>query len=136
MYRGLFCLSRDIMHRKSGAGDAIGKGRWSVGRPFEKSDHLLVELPVKKAFLSTIQADLSFTPHILKALGLDVLIPGVVRVPIKMIVIDFLLKCIKPIKIAGCFVTGSIPHFIWTENWLSSLPTFPPVFNNPPQKSL
>jgi hypothetical protein len=38
------------MHRKAGAGDAIGKGRWSGGRPFEKSVHLLVESPVKKAF--------------------------------------------------------------------------------------
>jgi len=59
---GCFCLSRDIMHRKAGADDAIGKGRWSGGRPFEKSSHLLVESPVKKAFLSTIQANLSCTP--------------------------------------------------------------------------
>ncbi len=45
------------MDRKAGAGDAIG--RWSGGgRPFEKSAHFLVESPVKKAFLSTIQADL------------------------------------------------------------------------------
>jgi hypothetical protein len=29
---------------KAGVGDAIGKGRWSNIRPFEKSDHLLVEL--------------------------------------------------------------------------------------------
>jgi hypothetical protein len=54
----------DIMHRKAGAGDVIGKGRWSGGHPFEKSAHLLVESPVKKAFLSTIQADLSCTPQI------------------------------------------------------------------------
>jgi len=33
--------------RKAGAGDAIGKGRWSGGRPFEKSAQLLVESPVK-----------------------------------------------------------------------------------------
>jgi hypothetical protein len=49
------------MYRKAGAGDAIGEGRWSGGRPFEKSAHLLVESPVKKVFLSTIQADLSCT---------------------------------------------------------------------------
>ena len=30
-------MSRDILHRKAGAGGAIGKGRWSGGRPFEKS---------------------------------------------------------------------------------------------------
>jgi hypothetical protein len=40
----------DILHRKAGAVDAVGKGRWSSGRSFEKSDHLLVESPVKKAF--------------------------------------------------------------------------------------
>jgi hypothetical protein len=34
------------------------------GRPFEKSAHLLVESPVKKAFLSRFQADLSCTPQI------------------------------------------------------------------------
>ena len=62
-YRGVcFCLSMDILHLKAGAGDAIGKGRWNGGRPFEKSAHLLVESPVKKAFLSTIQADHSCTP--------------------------------------------------------------------------
>ena len=58
---GCFCLSMDILHRKAGAGDAIGKGRWS-GLPFDKSAHLLVESSVKEAILSTIQADLSFTP--------------------------------------------------------------------------
>ena len=50
-------MSRDILHRKAGAGDAVGGGRWIGGRSFEKSAHLLVESPVKKAFLSTIQAD-------------------------------------------------------------------------------
>jgi hypothetical protein len=53
-------------HRKAGAGDAIGKERWSGDRPFEKSAHLLVELPVKKAFLSTIQANLSSTPFLMR----------------------------------------------------------------------
>jgi hypothetical protein len=54
-------LSKDILHRKAVAGDAIGKGRWSGGGPFEKSDHLLVESPVKRAFFSTIQVGLSCT---------------------------------------------------------------------------
>jgi hypothetical protein len=59
----------DILHRyfasKSRGGDAVGKGRRSGGRPLEKSAHLLVESPVKKAFLSTIQADLSCTPFLM-----------------------------------------------------------------------
>jgi hypothetical protein len=74
------------MHRKAGAGDAIGKGRWSSGRPFEKSAHLLVESPVKKAVLSRIQAGLSCTPQILKALCLDVFAPGVFMIPMEMII--------------------------------------------------
>jgi hypothetical protein len=53
----------DILHRKAGAGDAIGKARWSGG-PLEKSAHLLVKSPVKKAFLSAIQADLYCTSQI------------------------------------------------------------------------
>jgi len=59
-------MSRDILHRKAGAGDAVGGGRWIGGRSFEKSAHLLVESPVKKAFLSTIQADLSCTPFLMR----------------------------------------------------------------------
>ena len=45
--------------------------------PFEKSAHLLVESPVKKAILSTIQAGLSYTPLFHGALCLDVLIPRI-----------------------------------------------------------
>jgi len=44
-----------------------------------------------KAFVSTIQADLSCTPQILKALCLNILIPGVLSVPIKVIVIHLRL---------------------------------------------
>jgi hypothetical protein len=46
-------------YASSGAGDVVGKRRWSSGRPFEKAARLLAESPVKKAFVSTIQADLS-----------------------------------------------------------------------------
>ncbi|OHE21655.1 MAG: hypothetical protein A2X95_09535 [Syntrophobacterales bacterium GWF2_56_9] len=46
--QGIVC--RDILHRKAGAGDAVGKGMWSGDRPFEKSAHILVESPVKNAF--------------------------------------------------------------------------------------
>jgi len=50
------------MHRKTGAGDAVGRGRWIGGRSFEKSSHILVESPGKMAFLSVIQTDLSGAP--------------------------------------------------------------------------
>jgi hypothetical protein len=55
-------LSRDILHRKAGAGDAAGKGRWSSGRFFEKSAHMLVESPATKAILNSIQENLFGTP--------------------------------------------------------------------------
>jgi hypothetical protein len=52
----------DSLHRKAVAGDAVGKGRWNSGRPFEKSVYLLVDSPVKKAFLSPIQPALFCMP--------------------------------------------------------------------------
>ena len=45
-------MSRAIWHRKAGAGDAIGKGRWSDIRPYEKPAHLLVCSPATKAFFT------------------------------------------------------------------------------------
>ena len=50
-------LVKGYLHRKARVGDAIGNGSWNGGRPFEKSTHLSAESPVKKAFLSTMQAD-------------------------------------------------------------------------------
>jgi hypothetical protein len=61
-------LVKGYFDRKAEAGDAVGKGRWSSGHSFEKSTHLFVKSPVKKAFLSTIQTNLSCMPQILKAL--------------------------------------------------------------------
>jgi hypothetical protein len=55
-------LSKDILHRKAGAGDAVGKGMYRVGCLFDKSAHLFVDLPATKAIFSEIQADLSCTP--------------------------------------------------------------------------
>jgi hypothetical protein len=46
-----------ILNGNAGAGDAIGDGRWIGGRSFEKSAHLLVESPGKRAFLNVIQTD-------------------------------------------------------------------------------
>jgi hypothetical protein len=40
-----------ILHQKAGDGDAIWYGGWIGERPFEKSSHLLVESPGKRAFI-------------------------------------------------------------------------------------
>jgi hypothetical protein len=48
----------------------------------------LVESPVKRVFVSTIQAGLSCAPLFHDAICLDVFIPGIFRVPIEVIVID------------------------------------------------
>jgi len=65
---GLFLIVKgyfaSILRRKAGAGDAAGQGRWIGGRSFEKSSHISVALPGKRAFFSTIQPDLSCTPQI------------------------------------------------------------------------
>lgn len=58
-----------------------------IGSLFTKSSHLSFELPVKKSFLSAVQADLSCTPLFHNALCLDVVIPGVFRAPIEVVVI-------------------------------------------------
>jgi len=78
-------LSRDNFHRKTGAGYEMWIGG---GRSFEKSAHLSVESPVEKAFLSAIQTDLSFTPLFHDASCLDVVVPGVLRVPIEVIIME------------------------------------------------
>ena len=59
---GVFYLSRDILHPKSRAGDAVGNGWWNIGRTFDKSTPLFVDLPATKAILNGFQADLSCTP--------------------------------------------------------------------------
>jgi hypothetical protein len=70
---GCFCLSRDyltgrdILHlfclEKQGLAMRLDK-KCGAAASFEKSSHILVEPPVKKAFLSTSQPDLSCTPQI------------------------------------------------------------------------
>jgi hypothetical protein len=61
--QGVFCI---VLHRKTGAGDAILGGRWMGDRSFEKSVHLFVESPAKQAFLSTIRQNLSGTPFLMR----------------------------------------------------------------------
>jgi hypothetical protein len=55
-----------VLHRKTGAGDAILGGRWIGGRSFEKSSDLLVKSPGKRAFFGTIQTNLSGTPFLMR----------------------------------------------------------------------
>jgi hypothetical protein len=50
----LFFLSRDIRHRKTVAGDVVGKG--SGVRPLEKLTHLVVDLAVVQTFCGVIRA--------------------------------------------------------------------------------
>ena len=66
--------SASVIASKNRGWRCYGENEVSSGSPFEKSVHLLlvpfrvVESPVKKACLSTIQADLSCTPQFMKAL--------------------------------------------------------------------
>ncbi|MDP1992350.1 MAG: hypothetical protein Q8K00_15185 [Syntrophales bacterium] len=56
-FAGTFCI------RKAGLAMRLGMDGGTSAALFEKSaHHLVVESPFKKAFLSTLQADLSFTP--------------------------------------------------------------------------
>jgi hypothetical protein len=41
---------------------------------------------------------------------LDVIVPGILRVPIEVIVIHFGLKGLMTVKIAACYITGSSPY--------------------------
>jgi len=55
-------MSRVILHQKTEIVDAVGWDMWIGDHSFEKLFHLSVELPVMKAFLIAIRADLSCTP--------------------------------------------------------------------------
>ena len=63
---GLFWLVKgyfaSILRRKPVAGDAIGGGRWIGGRSFEKSSHISVASPGKRALWGIFQTDLHGTP--------------------------------------------------------------------------
>jgi hypothetical protein len=52
------------MHRKAGLLLWLGNGGRAAAVLFEKSAHLLVESSGKRAFMSTIQANLPSTPQI------------------------------------------------------------------------
>ena len=62
--------------------------------------------PITRGSFGRFQTALSCTPQILKALCLNIFIPGIFRVSIEMIVIHFPLKeCIFS-KIAACLTSG------------------------------
>lgn len=88
-----------ILHGNAGAGDAIGGGRWIGGRSFGKSAHFFVESPGKRAFMSTIQANLSCTPFFHDALCLNIGIPGVFGVAV-----DGISVCLKLEIASGAFM--------------------------------
>jgi hypothetical protein len=52
------------MHRKAGLLLWLGNGGRAAAVLFEKSAHLLVESPGKRAFMSTIQTDLPSPPRL------------------------------------------------------------------------
>jgi hypothetical protein len=76
----------NIGYKIWGALPIIVRGMYRVGCHFDKLAHLFVDLPATKAIFSGIQADLSFTLTIYEALCMNVLIPGIFRVPIKVII--------------------------------------------------
>src|SRR3972149_4314655 len=59
---------------------------------FLQSALFLIVFPVAMAVFGIIRTNLSCPPQILKALCLDVVLPGVFRVPIKAIVIEGKLR--------------------------------------------
>jgi hypothetical protein len=76
----------------------LGKGIWISGRPCERSAHFLACSPVKKSIFSIIQTDLSSTSLFHDALCMDVVFPGVFKVPIEVFGTNFRLKGFISIK--------------------------------------
>ncbi|MFH1095617.1 MAG: hypothetical protein V1728_05360 [Candidatus Micrarchaeota archaeon] len=62
-----FEFQEDFDHKIWSALPIIVRVMYRVGGLFDKSAHLLVDLPATKAILNGIQADLSFTPQISSA---------------------------------------------------------------------
>ena len=71
----IYRVSRVILHQKTEIVDAVGWGMWIGDHSFEKLFHLSVELPVMKAFLIAIRADLSCTPLFYDASCFDIIVP-------------------------------------------------------------
>jgi hypothetical protein len=93
---GCFCLSRDILHPKSRAGDAVGNGWWNIGRTFREISSPFGRVTRQEGIFVNNSGrpilhalnQISFVDSSIKALCLDVFVTGVFRVRIEMIVID------------------------------------------------
>ena len=71
-----------------GAVSVIMENVYQVGQSSRQENPVSDVSPVPRGSFGRIQTDISFRPQILKALYLNVFVPGVFRVPIKVIVID------------------------------------------------
>ena len=96
------------MHRKARAGDAVGKGRWSGGRPLQNQITFWSSHPSRRHFLAQFRqtSPARFLFH--DALWLDVFIQGVIGVQIKVIVIHFRLKSSVFFEVDVLLTTGRI----------------------------
>lgn len=79
-------MSITIYHKMWGMVSMKEKGMCRASVLFEKSAHLLVCSPVRKAVLSRFQTDLACPPQILKALCPNIFVPGTFRVSMEEIV--------------------------------------------------
>ena len=68
--------------------------KWARCLQLSHTIHTFVICRDSTAYLNLFRTNLYGTPQILKASLLDVIIPGVFRIPIKLIVIDGQLRCI------------------------------------------
>lgn len=68
-------FDRNILLRKAGLAMRLGTDGGTSAALFEKSAHRLVKSTVKRASLSTVQADPSVTPLFFDALRFDVIVP-------------------------------------------------------------
>jgi hypothetical protein len=111
-----------------------------VNLPVEQSDFWLFHLirgALSADFRQTYPSALNLASlilRILKTLCLNIFVPRVFRVPIKVIVIDFQLKESMPVKIAGRLTTGSNPQhsFYSFSPYPQQLFLTPPIFTKTP----
>lgn len=82
-------MKADFDHKIWVALPIIVRVMYRIGCLFDKSDHLFVDLPATRAISSGIQTDLCCMPQIRKALCLNIFIPGIFKVLIKVTVIHF-----------------------------------------------
>jgi len=79
-----------------------------------------------KAIRGAFRTDLSGAPQFLDASCFDVIVPGVLKIPIEVIVICFWLKAWIPVQNTGCSTSGRLPHLLPSEKSLSKICMFQP----------